>query len=133
MKHPSDNQSQEVLAGLVERVTYHNVENGFCVLRAKARGHRDVVTVVGHAATIAAGEWITASGEWVNDRTHGQQFKARFLRTSPVPTQNSESQRNPGVSPAFRVLSRDTANISRMSSASIEGRLVEINAFRAPE
>jgi exodeoxyribonuclease V alpha subunit len=54
-----------------------------CVLRAKARGHRDVVTVVGHAATIAAGEWITASGEWVNDRTHGQQFKARFLRTSP--------------------------------------------------
>jgi len=72
----------EVLAGLVERVTYHNVENGFCVLRAKARGHRDVVTVVGHAATIAAGEWITASGEWVNDRTHGQQFKARFLRTS---------------------------------------------------
>ena len=83
MKNPSENQSQEVLAGLVERVTYHNVENGFCVLRAKARGHRDVVTVVGHAATIAAGEWITASGEWVNDRTHGQQFKARFLRTSP--------------------------------------------------
>jgi hypothetical protein len=29
-----------------------------------------VVTVVDHAATIAAGEWITASGEWVNDRTH---------------------------------------------------------------
>jgi exodeoxyribonuclease V alpha subunit len=83
MKRPSENPSQEVLAGLVERVTYHNVENGFCVLRAKARGHRDVVTVVGHAATIAAGEWVTASGEWVNDRTHGQQFKARFLRTSP--------------------------------------------------
>jgi exodeoxyribonuclease V alpha subunit len=76
-------ETQEVLAGLVERVTYHNAENGFCVLRAKARGHRDVVTVVGHAATIAAGEWITASGEWVNDRTHGQQFKARFMRTSP--------------------------------------------------
>jgi exodeoxyribonuclease V alpha subunit len=53
----------EVLAGLVERVTYHNAENGFCVLRAKARGHRDVVTVVGHAATISAGEWITASGQ----------------------------------------------------------------------
>jgi hypothetical protein len=50
-----------VLAGLVERVTYHNAENGFCVLRAKARGHRDMVTVVGHAATIAAGEWICDS------------------------------------------------------------------------
>ena len=38
--------------------------------------------MVGHAAAISAGEWITASGQWVNDRTHGQQFKARFLRTS---------------------------------------------------
>jgi exodeoxyribonuclease V alpha subunit len=74
--------TQEVLAGLVERVTFHNVENGFCVLRAKARGHRDLVTVVGHAAIISAGEWITASGEWTNDRTHGQQFRARFLKTS---------------------------------------------------
>lgn len=76
---PSD---REVLAGLVERVTYQNTENGFCVIRVKARSHRDLVTVVGHAATISAGEWITASGDWVNDRTHGQQFKARFLRTS---------------------------------------------------
>src|ERR1700716_3530472 len=83
MKPQPEASTQEVLAGLVERVTYHNAENGFCVLRAKVRGHRDVVTVVGHAATIAAGEWVTASGEWVNDRTHGQQFKARFLRTSP--------------------------------------------------
>ena len=74
MKPQSEPSTQEVLAGLVERVTFHNAENGFCVLRAKARGHRDVVTVVGHAATIAAGEWVTASGEWVNDRTHGQQF-----------------------------------------------------------
>jgi exodeoxyribonuclease V alpha subunit len=82
MKPQAVPSTQEVLAGLVERVTYHNAENGFCVLRAKARGHRDHVTVVGHAATITAGEWITASGEWVNDRTHGQQFKAQFLRTS---------------------------------------------------
>jgi exodeoxyribonuclease V alpha subunit len=31
---------------------------------------------------ISAGEWITASGDWTNDHTHGQQFKARFLKTS---------------------------------------------------
>ena len=40
------------------------------------------MTVVGHAANIFVGEWITASGEWINDRAHGQQFKARFLKTS---------------------------------------------------
>jgi exodeoxyribonuclease V alpha subunit len=74
--------SHEVLAGLVERVTFHNPDTGFCVLRVKARGHRDLVPVIGHAAAITAGEWVTASGEWANDRVHGQQFKARFLRTS---------------------------------------------------
>jgi exodeoxyribonuclease V alpha subunit len=80
--HPPPSSDREVLAGLVERVTYQNAENGFCVVRVKARGHRDLITVVGHAAIISAGEWITASGDWVNDRTHGQQFKARFLKTS---------------------------------------------------
>src|SRR5271157_1984771 len=61
MRSSSEPSTQEVLAGLVERVTFHNVENGFCVLRAKARGHRDLVTVIGHAAIISAGEWITAA------------------------------------------------------------------------
>ena len=82
MKDPSSSPQREVLAGLVERVTFHNDDSGFCVLRTKARGHRELVTVVGHAASIAAGEWITATGEWANDHTHGQQFKAHFLRTS---------------------------------------------------
>ena len=82
MKPAPESSAQEVLAGLVERVTFHKAENGFCVLRAKARGHRDLVTVVGHAAIISADEWITASGEWINDRAHGLQFKARFLNTS---------------------------------------------------
>jgi exodeoxyribonuclease V alpha subunit len=91
MRQPNPATAQEVLTGLVERVTFHNAENGFCVLRVKARGHRDLVTLVGHAATIAAGEWITGAGEWVNDRTHGQQFKARFLKAStPSSTEGIE-------------------------------------------
>jgi exodeoxyribonuclease V alpha subunit len=71
-----------VLAGSIERVTFHSAETGFCVLRIKARGHRDLVTVVGHAAEISAGEWVTVSGCWVNSREHGQQFKASFLKAS---------------------------------------------------
>src|SRR5207302_4498161 len=58
-----ESATREVLAGLVERVTFHNAENGFCVLRIKARGHRELITVIGHAAVIAAGEWVTASGD----------------------------------------------------------------------
>jgi exodeoxyribonuclease V alpha subunit len=98
MKPVTASATQEALAGLVERVTFHNAENGFCVLRTKARGHRDLVTVVGHSATIAAGEWITATGEWVNDRNHGQQFKARFLRTSaPTSTEGIEKYLSSGM------------------------------------
>ena len=82
----SSDQSHEVLAGSIERVTFHNPTNGFCVLRVKARGHRELVTVVGHAAEINAGEWVTVSGVWVNDREHGQQFKAVFLRSSAPTT-----------------------------------------------
>ena len=85
MKHTADS-STEVFAGLVERVTFHNEDNGFCVLRVKARGKRDLITVVGHAATISAGEFIQASGEWSNDRTHGVQFRARFLKAMPPTT-----------------------------------------------
>jgi exodeoxyribonuclease V alpha subunit len=82
MKAEPNPSNWEVLAGMVERVTYQNVESGFCVIRVKVRGHRELVTVVGHAAAISAGEWVTATGEWFNDRTHGQQFKTRFLKTS---------------------------------------------------
>src|SRR5499427_5783778 len=82
MKNEPTPVDREVLTGVVERVTYQNAENGFCVLRIRARGHRELVTLVGHSATISAGEWVTATGNWVNDRTHGQQFRAQFLKTS---------------------------------------------------
>src|SRR5215207_5919148 len=73
----------ETLAGSVERVTFHNAENGFAVLKVHTRGKRDLVTVVGHTPSVSAGEWITASGIWISDRTHGLQFKAEVLKTTP--------------------------------------------------
>ena len=88
----------EALAGLVERVTYHNAETGFCVLRVKARGQRDLVTVVGHAAAISAGEWVQLSGSWINDRTHGLQFKAGFLKaTQPTTVEGIEKYLGSGM------------------------------------
>jgi exodeoxyribonuclease V alpha subunit len=76
----------EALAGLVEGVTFHDEDNGFCVLRVKVRGQRDLVTVIGHAASIAAGEFVQMNGTWTNDRSHGVQFRASFLKASPPTT-----------------------------------------------
>jgi exodeoxyribonuclease V alpha subunit len=45
----------ERLSGPVERVTFDSEESGFCVLRTKVRGHLELVTVMGSAASITAG------------------------------------------------------------------------------
>src|SRR5246127_2601585 len=88
----------EVLVGLVERVTFHNNENGFCVLRVKARGQRDLITITGHAAMISAGEFVQGSGTWVNDRTHGVQFRASFLKaTAPTTIEGIEKYLGSGM------------------------------------
>ena len=98
MKQGPPSSDREVLAGAVERVTFHSEESGYCVLRIKARGHRELVTVVGHAASVCAGEWVTASGTWVNDRTYGQQFRSRFLKaTAPTSTEGIQRYLGSGM------------------------------------
>lgn len=79
-------RSLETLNGSVERITFHNPETGFCVLRVKVPRHRDLVTVIGTVATVNPGEYVECLGEWVNDRTYGQQFKAQQLRVVPPST-----------------------------------------------
>ncbi len=76
----------ETLSGIVERVTFHSEENGFCVLRVKARGVRELATVVGHAPSVTAGEFLDATGAWVVDRDHGRQFRCEQLRVTPPST-----------------------------------------------
>src|SRR5229473_940418 len=73
---------REPISGLVERVTFHNPDSGFCVLRVKVRGHRDLVSLIGSAASVAPGEYVTASGRWETNRDHGLQFRATFLQSA---------------------------------------------------
>lgn len=77
---------EDKLTGVVERVTFHNPDNGFAVLRVLTGGRRGLVTVVGSVASIVAGEHIEAMGAWVQDREHGPQFKAAEIKTLPPHT-----------------------------------------------
>src|SRR4051812_22745234 len=70
------------LSGSVERVTYHNEENGYCVLRVKVRQQKDLVTVVGHISSVTAGQHIESTGEWIQHKDFGLQFKAHSLQTT---------------------------------------------------
>jgi len=81
-----DTASTEEISGLIERVTFHNEENGFCVLKVKVRGHRDEETALGSLPSVSAGEWLEAEGWWVRDKEHELQFKARLMKTVPPTT-----------------------------------------------
>ena len=83
---PERQSTTEQISGLIERVTFHSDESGFCVLRVKVKGQREEVTVVGSLPSVSAGEWLVADGWWVRDKEHGLQFKASTLKTVPPTT-----------------------------------------------
>ncbi len=79
-------KTPDTLSGVVERITFHNEDNGYVVLRVAVPGQREPVTVIGTLSSVVSGEYIEAAGEWVNDRNHGRQFKASELKTTPPHT-----------------------------------------------
>ena len=92
----------ENLAGLVERVTFHNVENGFCVLRLKAHGQREV------AAAIAS----------IADRARGLQFRQFLLQLiSPTTAEGIERHLGPGTTRGAHPPSRPHASLRRRDGA----------------
>jgi len=68
------------------------------VLKVKAKGHRDNVTVVGSLPSVSAGEWVTAEGRWVQDREFGLQFRAEMLNaTAPTTKEGIEKYLGSGM------------------------------------
>ena len=51
----------DTLTGFVERVTFHNPENGFAVFRVKVKERKDFVTVVGTIRVTCVGTWVATS------------------------------------------------------------------------
>ena len=63
------------IQGQIERVTFHDEENGFTILRLKVPGYRELVTLAGNLMAPLAGQIINATGEWINHPQFGEQFK----------------------------------------------------------
>ncbi len=59
---------------VVERITYQNPENGYTVLKCKAKGFDDLVTVVGSMPEVHVGSVMTMTGNWKVDAKYGRQF-----------------------------------------------------------
>tara|TARA_Y100000588_G_C14250440_1_gene923250 strand:- start:1014 stop:1379 length:366 start_codon:yes stop_codon:yes gene_type:complete len=78
--------NREELTGLIERITFHNQDTGFFVIKTNVRGHRDLVTVVGSSQTISVGEHFKAEGSWVQDKAYGPQFRSQRIISHPPTT-----------------------------------------------
>ncbi len=63
------------ICGAVERVVFHNAENGFSILRLMPDGAKDAVTIVGRIPSPGAGSRLKVRGEWVENPRFGRQFK----------------------------------------------------------
>lgn len=80
---PTDNLDR--LSGIVERVTFHNAENGWSVLKVSPFNEpHKLVTVIIHQAKVFAGSSMDFYGAWSYHQKHGEQFKAeRVIEKKP--------------------------------------------------
>lgn len=75
-RSPPDVRSQERLAGIVERVTYHNQQSGWSVVKISPLGepHRRVAVTLHQVAT-TPGATMEFWGNWEHHPRFGEQFK----------------------------------------------------------
>ena len=69
----------EQLRCVVERITYQNEKNGYTVLKCRAKGYSELVTVVGTMAEVHVGSVLLLSGSWTTDPKFGRQFSAQAV------------------------------------------------------
>ena len=70
---------------VVERITYQNEENGYSVIKCRAKNYSDLVTVVGSMAEVHVGSVLTMEGFWKVDPKYGQQFSMQsYEETLPA-------------------------------------------------
>lgn len=68
--------NKERIDGVVERITYADEEKGFSVIKVRATGYREPVTVVGNISGINIGSVISVQGKWSINKKFGRQFNA---------------------------------------------------------
>jgi exodeoxyribonuclease V alpha subunit len=88
----------EYISGVVERITYENEENGFCVLKIRSKGYPDLITVVGNLAAVNVGSIVRLKGTWKMNSKFGKQFAVEDYReTMPATAAGIEKYLGSGL------------------------------------
>jgi len=88
----------DMLRCVVERIIFQNEENGYTVVKCKAKGYHELVTVVGLMPSVAVGSVLSLQGFWKNDGKYGPQFTVHsFEETLPITTNGIEKYLGSGL------------------------------------
>ena len=88
----------EKLRCVVERITYHNEMNGYSVIRCRAKGFGELVTVVGLMPEVHVGSVLQLTGSWRIDAKYGRQFSVEsFEETLPATVYGIEKYLGSGM------------------------------------
>lgn len=71
----------DILRGTIERITFHNEENGYTVAQLQPDGAAYTVAVIGAMLGINVGESVELRGVWTSHPQYGRQFKADTVKT----------------------------------------------------
>ena len=83
---------------VVERITYQNPDNGYSVIKCRAKGYSDLVTVVGVMPETHVGVVLSLEGFWKVDPKYGRQFNAdKFEETLPATVYGIEKYLGSGL------------------------------------
>ena len=83
---------------VIERITYQNEQNGYSVIKCKAKGYSDLVTVVGAMPEVHVGAVLSLTGEWKMDAKYGRQFSiTTFEETLPATVYGIEKYLGSGL------------------------------------
>lgn len=88
----------EHLRCVVERITYQNDLNGYSVIKCRAKGWDDLVTVVGNMPDVHVGSVLYLGGAWRIDPKYGRQFAMEtFEETLPATVYGMEKYLGSGL------------------------------------
>ncbi|MGI4788500.1 MAG: helix-hairpin-helix domain-containing protein [Janthinobacterium lividum] len=79
------NAPLDSLEGVIERITFHNEDNGYTVARLLPPNARDVITILGNFSNPVVGESLLCYGTWTNHAQWGRQMTvARYEVVRPA-------------------------------------------------
>ena len=88
----------EHLRCVVERITYQNEENGYAVIKCRAKNYNDLVAVVGLMPDVHVGSVLSLEGNWRVDSKYGRQFSVeKFEETLPATVYGIEKYLGSGL------------------------------------